>query len=220
MNLKPLFITYLIMKAPRMELRLLPLEVSLGSWWRVWGANLVWFGFLSCPALQDGFSGIGLVGLFGLDSSGLSWGALGGILRGSWELILVVSWVDLGGSGGILRGRGSGWCFFRRLSAGGLQFFQWAVRAGLRALLIVRGLSFHVPSPLLSIIELSSQYVAFTYICVYTLYKKSWLCVQVRYWVKTCQSFAMEGPGQGSPMPAGQKLPSPVQACARIGKRI
>ena len=52
---------------------------------------------------------------------GLSWGDVGGILGGSWGVL-------------------------GRVSVGGLQFFQWAARAGLRALLVVCGLSLHVLS--------------------------------------------------------------------------
>ena len=56
----------------------------------------------------------------------------------SWEL----SWGDLGGCWGVLE---RSWkVFFRRLLVGGLQFFSWAVMAGLRALLVVYCLSLHV----------------------------------------------------------------------------
>ena len=78
------------------------------------------------------------------------WGSWG-LSRGDLGVILG----DLGGLGGILE-----ICFFRRLLVGGLQFFSWAVKAGLCAPLVVYRLSLHVLCHLLSTIQLSSRPVA------------------------------------------------------------
>ena len=63
-----------------------------------------------------------------------------GDLRGSWRV--------LGGS------------FCRKVSVGGLQLFSWAVRAGLRALLVVHRLSLHILCHTPVHIELSSRPMA------------------------------------------------------------
>ena len=65
---------------------------------------------------------------------------LGGILEGFVLGSFRYSFLgDLGGSWRDLRR-----VFFGGLLVGGLQFFSWAVRAGLRALLVVYCLSLHV----------------------------------------------------------------------------
>ena len=61
------------------ELRLVPHEVSLGLWGRVWGGRGVPIldGFCSCPAGHGRFSGVGFWVVFGQDSRSPFWVSFG-----------------------------------------------------------------------------------------------------------------------------------------------
>ena len=117
------------------ELRLVPHEVSLGLWGRVWGGRgvPVLDAFCSCPAGHGRFSGVGFWVVFGQDSRSPFW---------------------------VSFGRFSG--AFQEVHEGGFGHFKRLMRAfGGCSGLVLSSLSADEPvSHALSIVELSSQPVA------------------------------------------------------------
>ena len=123
-------------KPPVWELRLVPHEVSLGLWGRVWGGGANFVRFCSCPAGHGRFSGVGF------------WVVFAGVHSGS----------VLAGSRGHFRR-------FMRAFEGGFGHFRRLMRAfGGCFGRVLSSLSPDEPvSHALSIVELSSQPVALKY---------------------------------------------------------
>ena len=83
------------------ELRLVPHEVSLGLWGRVWGGGRgvpILDGFCSCPAGHGRFSGVGFWVVFGQDSRSPFWvsfGRFSGAFQEAHEGIWGLFWACL-----------------------------------------------------------------------------------------------------------------------------